>query len=144
VKILFMCVANSCRSQMAEAWARSLLPREWEISSCGLITHPIAEETKAVMAEVGLSLDDHRSKSVDEFDLEEFDLVVTLSRTAARYLPRLGCPERHLERPVPDPMAVEGSKTAIRRAFREGRDHLRRIVEELSKRLLVTDTDSSA
>jgi arsenate reductase len=132
VKVLFVCVANSCRSQMAEAWARRLLPADWEIASGGLITHPIADETRLVMKEVGISLADHRSKSVDEFDLTSFDLVVSLSRTAARYLPQLGDSVRHLARPVPDPMAATGKPEDVLEAFRVARDRIRAIVEELA------------
>ncbi|MFO7653168.1 MAG: arsenate reductase ArsC [Candidatus Krumholzibacteriia bacterium] len=139
MKVLFMCTANSCRSQMAEAWARSRFPAQWHVASCGLVTSPIAEETRAVMAEAGCDLTGQRSKSLDELDLEAYDLVVTLSDTAARFLPRLGRPERHVHRPVPDPTGARGSREDVLDAYRAGRDAILRLVEDVAAGRLVGD-----
>ncbi|MBC8422565.1 arsenate reductase ArsC [bacterium] len=131
MKVLFMCLANSCRSQMAEAWARQLFPDGWEVASAGLITYPIVDKTRAAMAEVGVAMDDQHSKSIDVFVLDDFDLIVTLSRQAALFLPPLARPERHLRRPVPDPMSATGSPEEVRAAFAAGRDRIREIVAEV-------------
>jgi arsenate reductase len=134
LRIIFLCTANSCRSQMAEAWARHLSPPDWEIQSAGLLTYPITEETRNAMAEVGLDLAGQESKSMDRFVLDDFDLVVTLSRNSGRFLPRLSHPERHLHRPLPDPMQVTGSDERILKAFRKARDRIRKVVEEVLDR----------
>jgi len=126
-----MCLANSCRSQMAEAWARQLFPDGWEVESAGLITYPIVEKTRAAMAEVGVAMDGQHSKSIDIFELDDFDLIVTLSRQAAQFLPALARPECHLRRPVPDPMSATGSSEEVRTAFAAGRDRIREIVTEV-------------
>ena len=132
-KVLFVCTANSCRSQIAEAWARRLLPDPWRVFSAGLITYPITSATREAMAEVGLDLEGQSSQAIDEFDLESFDLIVTLSEEAGRYLPPLSRPERHLHRPLADPMSATGTRQEVRDAFRRARDRLRALVEQLAK-----------
>jgi arsenate reductase len=136
-----MCTANSCRSQMAEGWARRLFPAEWEVASCGMITHPITRETREAMAEVQIDLADQHTKSLDAVDLESFDLVVTLSRTAGRYLPRLRRPGVHRPMPISDPMATRGTDEEVRDAFRGGRERIRSIVEEIVAGRLGLDQD---
>jgi len=103
LKILFVCTANSCRSQMAEAWARKLAPDTWDIHSAGLLTYRITAKTKAVMAEVGLDMAGQKPQTIDKVDLNSFDLIVTLSQEAGQYLPTLAHPERHQHhRPAED------------------------------------------
>ena len=131
MKVLFMCTANSCRSQMAEAWARQLFPDGWKVGSAGLITYPITDRTRAAMDEVGVSMEGQHTKSLDVFDLDDFDLIVTLSRQAAQFLPALARPESHLRRPVSDPMSATGSVEEVRIAFAAGRDRIREIVAEV-------------
>jgi arsenate reductase len=131
MRVLFVCLANSCRSQMAETWARHLFPAGWEVQSAGIITHPIGRRTRAIMAEVGLDMAGQRTKSIDAIDLDAVDLVVTLSEDASRYLPPLAARSRHWHRPVPDPMSAEGHPEEVRSAFRQGRDRVRRIVDEV-------------
>jgi arsenate reductase len=131
MKILFVCTANSCRSQMAEAWARHLCPPDWEIASGGLLTYPITDKTRAVMAEVGLDLAGQEPKTIDLFDLDTFDLIVTLSSEAGQYLPRLAHPERHRWHLVEDPMSFRGGPEETRADYRRGRDEIRGIVASL-------------
>jgi arsenate reductase len=131
MKILFICTANSCRSQMAEAWARHLFPAGWEVSSGGLLTYRITEKTRRAMAEVGLDMAGQDTKTFDRFDLNSFDLVVTLSKEAGLYLPGLAASERHLRRPVTDPMSATGEPEEIEAAFRTGRDLIRQIVLDI-------------
>lgn len=129
MKVIFICTANSCRSQMAEAWAHRLFPAGWTIHSGGLLTYPITDDTRRTMAEVGLDMAGQESKTFDQFDLDVFDLVVTLSTEASRYLPGLADPARLLRRPIEDPMSATGPPEKIQDAFRLGRDRIKRIVE---------------
>jgi len=131
VKVLFVCTANSCRSQMAETWARSLFPAAWEVRSAGLLTYRITSRTRGAMAEVGLDMSGQRSKTIDTVDLDDFDLIVTLSDEARRYLPRLARPGVHVHVPVDDPMAASGNRDEVVEAFRTGRDRIQRIVERV-------------
>jgi arsenate reductase len=131
VKVLFVCTANACRSQMAEAWARHLFPAGWSAASAGLLTHPIHDRTRSIMAEAGVGMEGQFSKSVDTQDLDAFDLVVTLSEEAGRFLPALTEPARHRRCPVPDPMSARGTPEEVRTAYREGRDRIRELVAGL-------------
>ena len=102
--ILFVCVANSCRSQMAEAIAKSLEPGAWEVWSAGASpsgqVHPVAAQ---LMAELGLDLGGHRSKGLADVPQRTWDYVVTMGCGDA-------CPTvsaRHrIEWAVPDPVAL--------------------------------------
>jgi len=131
VKVLFMCTANSCRSQMAETWARHLFPSGWDVFSGGLLTYPITPATKAAMAEAGLDMMGQDSKTIDTFNLDSFDLVVTLSKSAGLYLPALSHPDRHVKRPIADPMSAKGNDAERAEAFREGRERVRDIVAQV-------------
>lgn len=135
MKVLFMCTANSCRSQMAEAWAHKILPADWDVQSAGLLTYRISAKTRAVMAEVELDMAGQEPKTIDTVDLDSFDLIVTLSEEAGRYLPALAHPERHRHCPVTDPMSFHGTPEATRTDFRRGRDEIRVIVSELLKKV---------
>ncbi len=126
-----MCTANSCRSQMAEAWAKRLFPADWSVASCGLVTYPIVPETRAALAEVGLEMEGQESQSLDAYDLDEFDLIVTLSVQSGRFLPPLKHPERHLRHPVKDPMSFRGPADQVAEAFRTGRETIRQVVQDL-------------
>ncbi|MFO7607802.1 MAG: arsenate reductase ArsC [Candidatus Krumholzibacteriia bacterium] len=131
MKVLFVCTANACRSQMAEAWARALFPGGWSAASCGLFPHPVSERARWVMQEAGLGMEGQASKSFDEVDLDAFDLVVSLSEEAGRYLPPLRDPRRHVRVPVDDPVAATGTPEQVREAFRTGRDRIRAIVQDV-------------
>lgn len=131
MRILFVCTANSCRSQMAEAWARHLFPAGWSTASAGLLTHPIHERTRATMAEAGVAMDGQYSKTIDALELDGFDLVVTLSPEAGRFLPALADPARHRPCPMVDPTEARGTPAEIRAAYRAGRDHLQGLVAGL-------------
>ena len=131
MKVLFVCTANSCRSQMAEAWARHLFPAGWSAASAGLVTHPIHARTRAIMAEAGVAMDGQRPKTIEAHDLDTYDLVVTLSREAAQFLPPLADPARHRACPMTDPTEARGAPEEVRAAYRAGREHLRALVTGL-------------
>jgi arsenate reductase (thioredoxin) len=87
LKILFLCTGNSCRSQMAEGWARKLLGDSVEAYSAGIETHGLNPDAVRVMAEAGVFIADHRSKLVDEFMGIEFDYVITVCGHAQENCP---------------------------------------------------------
>lgn len=102
--VLFVCVANSCRSQMAEAVAKSLGGGQWDIWSAGSQpsgqVHPIASQ---LMGELGLDLSGHRSKGLQEVPLRQWDYVVTMGCGEA--CPTV--PARHrVEWAIPDPVGL--------------------------------------
>jgi len=116
---------------MAEAWARSLFPGDWIVASAGLITYPITEGTRRAMADVGLDMDGQQTQSIDQYDLNDFDLVVTLSGQSTRFLPQLKDPSRHRAHPMSDPMSARGNDDEVARAFATGRDCIGELVKTL-------------
>ncbi len=120
--LLFMCVANSARSQMAEGIARALAPLGVEVFSAGSEpsrVHPLAVE---VMAEIGLDISAHRSKSVDQIPTELVDVVITLCQEEV--CPVLPGPVRRLHWPLPDPAGRGLGRAEALAGFREVRDEI--------------------
>jgi len=132
LKVLFVCTANACRSQMAEAWARVLFPAGWSAASCGLFPHRVSRRAEWVMAEAGVSMAGQESKSFDAVDLDTFDLIVSLSEEAGRFLPEPADPRRHVRVPIADPVAAEGTADEVRDAFRAARGQVRAIVADVA------------
>jgi arsenate reductase len=136
LKILFVCVGNACRSQMAEAWANHFGNGRVEASSAG--THPygtVVEDTCAVMSEKGISVEGQWSKGLREVAVAEMDVVVNMGRGIAFPLPEdfRGCV---VEWNVPDPFA-RGAES-----FRNVRDMIERLVQELLADLLAPDVSA--
>lgn len=125
-RVLFLCTGNSARSQMAEGWANRLLGDRWEAYSAGTepagYVHPLAIQ---VMAEVGIDISQGRSKSVDEFRGQEFDLVITVCDHAAETCPLWPGKGRRLHLGFPDPAAATGTEWERREVFRRIRDEIR-------------------
>lgn len=123
MKILFMCVANSARSQLAEGLARAAFPHV-EIESAGSHPGKLNPYAVAVMKEVGLDISKHYSKSVDSLSpafVANLDYVITLC--AEEVCPILVSKAKKLHWPLPDPATKEPipEAEALRR-FREARD----------------------
>jgi len=78
IKILFLCTGNSCRSQMAEGWARAILGNIVEPYSAGIETHGLNPNAVKVMAEAGVDISKHYSKHIDELKDVDFDYVITV------------------------------------------------------------------
>lgn len=76
--ILFLCTGNSCRSQMAEGFARKYLGDRFKVYSAGTKKHGMNQRALQVMQEVGLDLSGHYSKTLDELPEKQFDIVVTV------------------------------------------------------------------
>jgi arsenate reductase len=122
--ILFLCVANSARSQIAEGIARSLAPPEIKVWSAGSRPTSVRPEAIAVLGEIGIDISHHRSKLVDEIPAGEVDTVITLC--GEEECPLFLGKARRLHWGLPDPAAVTGSESERLHAFRETRDELRR------------------
>jgi arsenate reductase len=128
--ILFLCVANSARSQMAEGLARKMFPG-FRIQSAGSIPSRVNPYAIEVLAELGIDASAHTSKSVQDIDPKSVDLVITLC--AEEVCPLfLGKAER-IHWPIPDPASDDPSLTAdqMRERFRAGRDEIKRRLEDL-------------
>lgn len=87
MRVLFLCTGNSCRSQMAEGWARHLKSDCLEAYSAGIETHGLNPIAVKVMAEVGVDISHHRSKHIDEFKDMDFDYAITVCGHANEHCP---------------------------------------------------------
>ncbi|MES0875182.1 arsenate reductase ArsC [Sinimarinibacterium thermocellulolyticum] len=121
-KILFLCVANSARSQMAEGLARHRFGDRAEIASAGSQPSRVNPLAIEVMQEIGIDIRGHHSKSVDTLDAARFDLVITLC--ADEVCPVLPGNVQRLHWPIADPAAVDAQadRDAALQAFRDARD----------------------
>jgi protein-tyrosine-phosphatase len=122
--ILFLCVANSARSQMAEGIAKSIAPPNMKIWSAGSRPTMVRPEAIAVLKEIGIDISGYRSKAVAEIPAEEVDTVITLC--AEEECPIFPGKARRLHWGLPDPAAVIGAEQAVLGAFRGTRDELLR------------------
>jgi arsenate reductase len=129
--VLFLCVANSARSQIAEGIAHSMAPAETRVWSAGSRPTSVRPEAIAVLEEIGIDISQHRSKAVAEIPAAEVDTVVTLCGEEECPV-FLGMATR-LHWGLPDPAAVAGSEEERLDAFRATRDELRRRLGELFK-----------
>ncbi|MHB1872179.1 MAG: VOC family protein [Steroidobacteraceae bacterium] len=124
-QILFLCVANSARSQMAEGLARATLGNRVEVLSAGSQPTKVNPYAIEAMRELGIDISGHRSKSVDEINVSRLDLVVTLC--ADEVCPVLPGGTRRLHWPIPDPASSDPalSPEELRQRFRIARDQIR-------------------
>jgi arsenate reductase (thioredoxin) len=134
MNILFLCVANSARSQMAEGLARAMLGSEHRVQSAGSRPSHVSPWAVKAMLEIGIDIAGHASKSVETIDLSEIDLVITLC--AEEVCPVLsGAVERH-HWPIPDPAGKGKTEAETLQYFREARDSIRKKIETGLARLL--------
>jgi arsenate reductase len=137
-RILFLCTGNSCRSQMAEGWARHLKGDAVEPFSAGIETHGLNPNAVAVMAEAGVDISGQRSKHVDELAGLPLDYVVTVCDHAQEHCPVFGGEAQVVHVAFPDPPAL--AKTAANEqeamdCYRRVRDEIRAFIEGLPESL---------
>jgi len=135
MKLLFLCTGNSCRSQMAEGWARKFAPPHWRIASAGIEAHGRNPHAIEVMREAGVDISDQASTRLSDAMLQEADVLITVCGHADEHCPVVPPGIRKEHWPLPDPARTTGSEAAILGAFRDARDDIRRRVLELIERL---------
>ena len=129
--IIFLCTGNSCRSQMAEGWARSMGVFS-QVDSAGIQAQSLNPKAVAVMAEVGIDISGHSADEVIDYELDNYDLVVTVCSHAAGNCPAIGLAEkRHWS--IEDPAKLKGSDIEIIRGFRLVRDEIKTYVKDLAR-----------
>lgn len=124
-KVLFLCIANRVRSQMAQAFLEKYAGDQFKVYSAGLEPEPIHPYTYRVMEEVGLDLEGHSSKGIKSFLNEMyFGILITVCAKAEARCPIFpGLGERHYW-PIEDPVAFEGSEEEKLEKFRQARDEI--------------------
>lgn len=134
--LLFLCVANSARSQMAEALARQLFGERARVQSAGSQPSRVNPYAIEVMKELGADLSSHSSKSVQEIDPSTVDTVITLC--AEEVCPVFLGQARRLHWPIPDPASDDPSLSPeeLRQRFRQARDTLRARLSDAAAELV--------
>jgi len=120
--ILFLCVANSARSPMAEGIARSLAPQGVKVSSAGSSSSFVRPEAIQVLKEIGIDISGHRSKGLESIDAGSVDAVITLC--AEEVCPVFLGKAHRIHWGLPDPAGVTGTEETRLNAFRSVRDEL--------------------
>ena len=134
MRVLFLCTGNSCRSQMAEGWAKALKGDTIEACSAGIETHGLNPRAVHVMAEAGVDISAQRSKHVDELKDVAFDYVVTVCGHANEHCPVFPGKTKVVHVGFDDPprlAADAGSEEEALQPYRRVRDEIRRFIEGL-------------
>ncbi len=136
--VLFLCTGNSCRSQMAEGWARHLKGEQIEAYSAGIDPHALNPWAVQVMAEAGIDISRQRSQHINEFEDVEFDYVVSVCDRARQSCPALPSGKHRLHVAFDDPprqaiTAVTDEQTLA--PYRRVRDEIRKFIEEMPDNL---------
>lgn len=134
LNVLFLCTGNSCRSQMAEGWARHLKRDQIEAYSAGVEPHGMNARAVAVMKEAGVDISGHHSKHVDELAAVPFDYVVTVCDHANETCPVFPGTAKRLHVGFDDPPRLAKDATSEAEAlapYRRVRDEIRVFIETL-------------
>ena len=139
LKVLFLCTGNSCRSQMAEGWARQLKGDVLEPYSAGIEKHGMNPHAVKVMAEAGVDISKHYSKMPEEIGPVHYDYVVTVCGHANEHCPIFPGKTKLMHVGFEDPPKVtrdmpDGEKKLA--VYRRVRDEIRRFVETLPGALM--------
>ncbi len=143
LKVLFLCTGNSCRSQMAEGWARHLKGDAIDAYSAGIETHGLNPHAVQVMAEAGVDISDHRSKHLDEVKHIPFDYVMTVCDHAHESCPLFPGRTTVVHVGFDDPPRLAKAAKSEQEAldcYRRVRDEIRTFVETLPDSLKTQET----
>jgi arsenate reductase len=121
-RVLILCTANSARSQMGEGLLRILSQNQIDVSSAGTTPSQVNPYAVLAMADVGIDIRNHTSKSLNQYIHQEFDYVITVCDHAAETCPVFPGPAKRIHWSFPDPAAVEGSHEEKLAAFVRVRD----------------------
>ncbi|MBS1126280.1 MAG: protein tyrosine phosphatase [Nitrospirae bacterium] len=128
---MFLCTGNSCRSQMAEGFAREFGKGLIEPYSAGLIAAGVNPWAIAVMKEAGIDISRQKSEEINEDLLRTMDIVITLCGNAEESCPYTPPEIKRIHWPIKDPVGTIGTEEEIMKEFRRARDEIRNRVEEL-------------
>jgi arsenate reductase (thioredoxin) len=130
-RVMFICTANSCRSQMAEGFAREFGKDVIEVHSAGIMAAGVHKRAAAVMQELGIDISGQKSKEIDTGLMQRMDLVVTLCDYADRMCAYIPTNVKRIHILVEDPVGTTGPEEIIMNDFRRARDQIKEIVMKL-------------
>ncbi len=147
LKVLFLCMGNSCRSQMAEGWARALKGDALESYSAGIRAHGLNRVAVQVMLRAGVDISLHRSKTVDKLKQIEFDYVVTVCDQASESCPVFHGDAKIVHKSFDDPPRLAATASSDEEAmghYERVCDEIRAFVETLPKALEALESKRDA
>jgi len=145
LKVLFLCTENACRSQMAEGLVNHDLVGQVRAFSAGVRPSKVNPKAIQVMAELGIDISRHRSKSVDDLAGEQFDLVITVCDHAAEHCPLFPGSTEIMHVGFPDPARATGTSAEILTVFRRVRDQMRQeVIPVLREKLNRSQAEAKA
>jgi arsenate reductase len=133
IKVLFLCTGNSCRSQIAEGWAKHLKPDSMDVYSAGIAPGSLNQMAVRVMAEAGVDISAQRPKHVEELKDIDFDYVVTLCDNARENCPFFPRRTKHFHKMFEDPTFMVGTEQHIKAEFVKLRDQMKEFIEKMPK-----------
>jgi arsenate reductase len=129
-RVLFLCTHNSARSQMAEGFARHFAADRFEVASAGTERTRVNPLAIQAMAEAGIDITRHTSKTLDAFVAERWDYVITVCDSANESCPVFPGATRRLHWSFPDPSQAAGTDEEKLKVFRDVRDAIERRLTE--------------
>ena len=129
-RVLFLCTGNSARSQMAEGFLRHMAGDRFEVFSAGVKPTQVNPLAIKVMAEAGVDISKHRSKSAMEFIGQQFDYIITVCDNAKQTCPVFPGKHEKIHWDLEDPAEAQGSEEERIGVFRKIRDEIRKKIEE--------------
>jgi arsenate reductase len=137
-RVLFLCTGNSCRSQMAEGWARQMFGDGMDLYSAGTAPHGVDPLAVKVMAEAGVDISSHTPNDVKEYLNIPFDLVITVCDSARESCPVFSGGAKTMHRSFEDPPSLAqevNHEGEILASYRQVRDEIRDFIHEIKKSL---------
>jgi arsenate reductase len=131
INLLFLCTGNSCRSQMAEGYARQLGGNQVTVKSAGIVAHGKNPRAIAIMKEDGVDISGQESTQLTEKMLQWSDWVITVCGHADEQCPMLPPGTQKLHWPLEDPAKATGTEEEITAKFREVRDEVKKRSEAM-------------
>ena len=135
MRILILCTGNSCRSQIAEGFFRTLADEKLEFSSAGLATHGLNPLAVKTMSEIGIDISNQTSDSLEKYVNRLFDYIITVCDNAAENCPVFPGRAKHLHWPFEDPAGATGTEREKLLVFAMVRDAIGEQVEQFLKEL---------
>jgi arsenate reductase len=135
MNILFLCTGNSCRSQMAEGWARHLAGTKHQVQSAGIEAHGKNPRAIQVMAESGIDISGQESTVLTDAMLQQADVLVTVCGHADERCPLVPPGKLKIHWPLSDPAKANGTEKQIMDQFRATRDEVSERVVDLLQEL---------
>jgi arsenate reductase (thioredoxin) len=139
IKILFLCTGNSCRSQMAEGWARHLKGESIDAWSAGIEKHGLNPLAVKAMAEAGVDISCHTSKVLDDLPAQNFDYVITVCDHAHESCPLFPGKSQIIHKGFDDPPRLAAHASSEEEAlsyYRQVRDEMRAFIMQLPHNIL--------